>query len=214
MANYERPLMTTVAILLFEDCDLLDVGGPYEVFLTAARLTERAGEDKAFEVITVSPDGFPVTSYGGMGLVPLMAADQLESADVVVIPGAIAIADVSNRLDVRASVQHLVDLASIATSVCTGAFLLGDQNMLNDIPWTTHHEDVDDLAAHINSTEGKSHVRWVDTGNVVTAGGLSSGIAMALHIVERLQGRELAVQTAAQIEYDWDPDAGFTSSTT
>ena len=201
--------MTTVAILLFEDCDLLDVGGPYEVFLTAARLTERAGEGSAFDVVTVSPDGFPVTSYGGMGLVPAMAADQLESVDVVVIPGAIAIKDVSSRLDVRAAVQHLVDLASVSTSVCTGAFLLGDQNMLDDIPWTTHHEDVDDLAAHLNSTEGKANVRWVDTGDVVTSGGLSSGIAMALHMVDRLHGRELAVKTAAQIEYDWDPDAGI-----
>lgn len=201
--------MTTVAILLFEDCDLLDVGGPYEVFLTAARLTERAGDGAAFDVVTVSPDGFQVSSYGGMGLVPMMAADQLEAADVVVIPGAIAIKDVSTRLDVRAAVQHLVDLATVSTSVCTGAFLLGDQNMLDNIPWTTHHEDVDDLAAHINSTDGKTNVRWVDTGDVVTAGGLSSGIAMALHMVERLQSRELAIKTAAQIEYDWDPDAGL-----
>ena len=206
--------MTTVAILLFEDCDLLDVGGPYEVFLTAARLTERAGDGSAFDVVTVSPDGFPVTSYGGMGLVPFMAADQLEAADVVVIPGAIAIKDVSTRLDVRAAVQHLVDLATVSTSVCTGAFLLGDQNMLDDIPWTTHHEDVDDLAAHINSTDGKSNVRWVDTGDVVTAGGLSSGIAMALHMVERLHGRELAITTAAQIEYDWDPEGGTTHANT
>ena len=81
--------------------------------------------------------------------------------------------------------------------------------MLDDIPWTTHHEDVGDLAAHINSTDGKTNVRWVDTGDVVTSGGLSSGIAMALHMVERLHGRELAIKTAAQIEYDWDPDAGL-----
>ena len=200
--------MTTVAILLFEDVDLLDVGGPYEVFLTAARLTERVGDGPAFDVVTVSPDGFPVTSYGGMGLVPQMAADQLEVADVVVIPGAIAIKDVSSRLDVRAAVQHLVDLAKVTTSVCTGAFLLGDQGLLNDISWTTHHEDVDDLADHINSADGKSHVRWIDTGDVVTAGGLSSGIAMALHMVDRLHSRELAVKTAAQIEYVWDPEAG------
>ncbi len=53
-------------------------------------------------------------------------------------------------------------------------------------------------------------VPWVDAGAVVTAGGLSNGLAMSLHLVERLAGRELAVATATQIEYDWDPDDGFT----
>ena len=78
--------------------------------------------------------------------------------------------------------------------------------MLEGRRWTTHWEDVDELAARVAGT-GEAWVRWVDEGRVITAGGLSSGIAMALHVVDRFVGRELAVRTGRQIEYDWDPEA-------
>lgn len=94
--------------------------------------------------------------------------------------------------------------------VCTGAFLLAEAGVLRERAWTTHHEDVDDLAERVGADGARRGVRWVDTGRVVTAAGLSSGIAAALHVVERRHGRDLAVRTAVQIEYDWSPDAGVT----
>ncbi|MEL6183924.1 MAG: DJ-1/PfpI family protein [Myxococcota bacterium] len=200
--------MIRVAILLFEDVDLLDVGGPYEVFLTADRIAQRRGEAPQFEVITVSADGQPVTSFGGLGLVPTAAANTVEKITVAVIPGAIDIEAVCARPEVVAAVEHLVAVASVKSSVCTGAFLLGDRNLLADIPWTTHFEDVPGLAQRLSSDDGQAHVGWVDAGEVVTAGGLSSGLAMALHLVERLHSRELAETTAKQLEYAWNPDGG------
>ncbi len=201
--------MKQVAILLFDDVDLLDVGGPYEVFLTADRLATRIGAARQFNVVTVSADGAPVISYGGMGLTPSMSVGDLGDADVVIIPGAIAIDAVSKRPEVQAAVATLLELSTVAASVCTGAFLLGDQGVLDDIAWTTHFEDVDQLGARIDSDSGTANVNWVDVNNVVTSGGLSSGIAMALHLIDRLHSRDLAVGTARQIEYDWDPDAGI-----
>jgi len=206
--------MTRVAILLFDDVDLLDVGGPYEVFLTATRLTERSGETAAFDVITVSADGQPVSAYGDMGLVPTMAVDEMDAVDVIVIPGAIAIEEVCARPSVQDAVTKLIDRSQLATSVCTGAFLLGDRGLLDGLTWTTHHEDMSTLGARLESSDGATNARWVDTGDVITSGGLSSGIAMALHLVERLHGRDLAIRTAAQIEYVWDPDDGIITSTT
>ncbi len=205
--------MKRIAILLFDDVDLLDVGGPYEVFLTADRLAQRDGEDQQFEVVTVSADGNPVTSYGGMGLAPSMAAADIGEIDVAVVPGAIAILDVSDRVDVQRAVKTLADQARLVSSVCTGAFLLGDQGLLADRQWTTHFEDVADLGQRIGSTLGMANIRWVDAGNVVTAGGLSSGLAMALRLVERLHSRRLAVSTARQLEYLWDPDDGLVAGT-
>lgn len=201
--------MKQIAILLFDDVDLLDVGGPYEVFLTAGRLADRRGEGQTFNVCTVSADGQPVVSYGGMGLVPSMSAGDAGPVDVVIVPGAIEIEAVSQRSPVQAAISALVGQAKIAASVCTGAFLLGDQGLLADIPWTTHFEDVAELAERLGSTGGSPGTKWVDAGNVVTSGGLSSGIAMALHLVERLHSRDLAVATARQIEYQWDPEAGI-----
>ncbi len=96
---------------------------------------------------------------------------------------------------------------ALVTSVCTGAFLLGDAGLLDGRPFTTHWEDVEalDRRLHVYPPRGRREP-WVDAGAVVTAGGLSSGIAMALHVVDRAAGRDLAIRTARQIDYAWDPD--------
>lgn len=201
-------MTTRIGILLFEDVDLLDVGGPYEVFLTASRLVERSGAPALFEVLTIGTEKRAFSSYGGMGLVPTHTVEDAGALDVIVIPGAIAIADVAARPALRKAIAHLVSHARLVSSVCTGAFLLGEAGVLYGRPWTTHWEDIAELARRLDSTDGVN-ARWVDSGDVVTAGGLSAGVDMALHLVERFADRELAIRTARQIDYAWDPDAGI-----
>lgn len=198
-----------IVILLFDGVDLLDSGGPYEVFLTACRLAARRGDAAPFEVVTVTLDGQPVTAYGGLGLVPQasLEATPVGPDDVLLVPGTI---DVDRALAIRGllrGIEHASRSAGLTASVCTGAFLLAQAGLLDDRPWTTHWEDVDDLAARIGAQGARRDVRWVDAGPVVTAAGLSSGIAMALHLVDRLAGRELAERTARQIEYAWRAEA-------
>jgi transcriptional regulator GlxA family with amidase domain len=195
-----------VGILVFEQVDLLDVGGPYEVFLTASRLQVRDGAEPSFEVLTVGLTRDPVTAYGGLRLIPHDAIDEAGPLELLVIPGAIAIDDVLASDALMRAVDAAAERAQTVASVCTGAFLLGRLGLLDGRRWTTHWEDVSDLATRITGT-GEAWVRWVDEGRVVTSGGLSSGIAMALHLVDRFAGRELAVRTARQIEYDWDPSS-------
>lgn len=194
-----------IAILVFEQVDLLDVGGPYEVFLTASRLQVRDGAEPSFDVVTVGLTRDPVTAYGGLRLTPHHAIDEAGAVDLLVLPGAISIDDVLADEALMTAVDVAAQRAQTVASVCTGAFLLGRLGLLEGRRWTTHWEDVPDLAARITGT-GEAWARWVDEGRVVTAGGLSSGIAMALHLVDRFAGRELAVLTARQIEYDWDPE--------
>ena len=203
-------MATRIGILLFDDVDLLDVGGPYEVFLTAGRLSERMGRANPFEVLTVGVTIEMVRSYGGLGLTPTHASHEAGSLDVVIVPGAIAIDEVCSRTEVRRAVESLMTGATVAASVCTGAFVLGEMGLLDGIAWTTHWEDVDRLSERLGSPLGVP-APWVDAGNVVTGGGLSNGIAMALHLVERLAGRGLALQTAQQLDFRWDPDAGITA---
>ena len=195
-----------VALLLFDRMDLLDFGGPYEVFLTASRLASRQGQPEPFEVATVSATDEPVTAYGGVGLTPSHRLEDVGSADVVVVPGAIDIESVAADPQVRAAVRRLSDAAAVTASVCTGAFLLADAGLLAERPFTTHWEDVSDLSRRVGTADRGAVSRWIDTGEVVTAGGLSSGIAMALHLVDRLVGRAAAVATARQLDYVWDPD--------
>ena len=192
-----------IGLLLFDDVDLLDVGGPYEVFLTAGRLAQRAGRPSPFEVLTVGATSDPVTAYGGVVLVPSTSLDDVGPIDVAIIPGAIEIDEVAARPDVMAAVRRMGATAQVTASVCTGAFLLGDAGLLDGRPWTTHWEDVPALADRLGSTLGRI-APWVDDGPVVTGGGLSSGISMALHLVERLEDRALAEATARQVDYRWE----------
>lgn len=196
-----------VALLLFKDMDLLDFGGPYEVLLTANRLVERDGGQPPFRVLTVSPDGGPVTAYGGVGLQPHGRADQVADAAAVVIPGAIAIERVRNDPKIITTVAQLADAADITTSVCTGAFLLAQVGLLADRAWTTHWEDIPELhrqlasSSHTSQPAAEPGARLVDDGDVITAGGLSCGLDLGLHLVSRLVSPELAQICARQLDY-------------
>jgi transcriptional regulator GlxA family with amidase domain len=193
-----------ISILLFDGVDLLDSGGPYEVFLTANRLAERAGNTAPFTIDTVTPDRNAVTAYGGLGLVPSAAADVLATTDLLVVPGTV---DLSGPLADTALIDAISEVARRAdvtlSSVCTGAFLLERAGALGAKTWTTHWEDIDLLAEHAGLDGARRGVRWVDAGTVVTGGALSSGLAMALHLVERFASRQLAEATANQIDYVW-----------
>ncbi len=200
-----------IGLLLFDEVDLLDFGGPYEVFLTADRLLRRAGDHRTLEVLSLTLHGHRVTAYGGVGLVPDGTLASSFELDVLVVPGAIAIAEVTVDRSLIEAIRSAMDHVQIMTSVCTGAFLLGEAGLLDGRMWTTHFEDVDILAESIGRDGATPGVQWVDSGDIVTAGGLSAGIGMALHLVDRLVDRDLAVATARQIEYAWDPDAGLTA---
>jgi len=192
-----------IGILLFDGVDLLDAGGPYEVFLTASRMAERSGDTAPFEVVTLTSDGGPVAAYGGLGLVPHASVADAGLLDVVVVPGTIDVDAAQNDTELLAAIEHLSSSATLTSSVCTGAFLIGAVGLLEDRSWTTHWEDIDALAAQLSSDRSERGVRWVDAGDVVTAAGLSAGIDMALHLVDRFAGTDLAQRTARQLDYDW-----------
>ncbi len=196
--------MLTVELLLFDEVDLLDVGGPYEVLLTANRLVVRDGGAAPFEVRTVALTE-EVVAYGGLGLRPSHVLDLDAAVDVLIVPGAV-------DLDVAAAAEPTIARraarADLVTSVCTGALLLARAGVLDAPAATTHHEDLD-LLGELAPGTAVHRARWVDAGSVVTAGGLSSGLALGLHLVDRLVSRDLAVRTAAQIEHPWDPDDGL-----
>lgn len=196
-------------VIVFDGCDAMDVVGPYEVLLTASRLALREGAPAPFEVGVASPTGRAVSAYGGMGLTPTGPMPDPADVDLLVVPGLIdvdrgvAMADLVGAVAAHGSAE----VGPVVASVCTGAFLLEAAGLLRDRPATTHHEDIDLLRDRRGAGAGPTVVgaRWADAGRIVTGAGLSSGIAMALHLVDRFAGRDLAVRTAAQIEYPWDP---------
>lgn len=190
---------------MFDGFDLLDVGGPYEVFLTASRLGERDGAGPTFTVELMSPTGADVVAYGGMTLTSLAPVTDQSRYDVVVVPGTVNVAHALADPAIGAAVAQLAAQGVLTTSVCTGAFLLAGQGILDGLPATTHWEDVEGLRA-AGIADARAGVRWVDTGSVVTGGALTSGLHMALHVVARLMGEQMAHRTARQLDMDWSPD--------
>lgn len=194
-----------VAILVFDGVDIVDSGGPYEVFLTASRLAVRDGLDPLYDVVLVSPGGQDITAFGGMRLTALADAGAVGSVDIAVIPGTIDVSTALESEPLREAVSALLRNAQVTASVCTGAFLLADAGALGTHAATTHWEDVTELANTGKVAEAVVGVRWVDEGAIVTSAGLTSGMHMALHLIAKRHGEELAARTAKQLDLDWDP---------
>ena len=191
-----------VAVLLYDGVDLLDAGGPYEVFLTASRLMRRDGLDGNIQLVTFTLDGKPATAYGGLGLIPHSSADALSEAHLLIVPGTIAI---DEALQNQAIIQAIKDFAqsrsAVTASVCTGAFLLAEAGLLNHVSWTTHWEDMQQLIDKLGTGGARFSERWVDSGHIVTSGGLACGIDMALHLINLFYSKALAERTARQLDF-------------
>lgn len=200
--------MIRIVLLMFDAVDVIDVSGPYEVFLTANRLAQRHGDEPPFDVVTASRDGGPVTAFGGLGLVPHAALDDVAAVDVLIVPGAIDIDGALADPYLAETARRHAEGGALLMSVCTGAFVLGAAGVLDRRSFTTHFEDAAELARRVQAGTANATVRWIDDGDVITTGGMTSGIAGALHLVERTAGRELAEATARQIDYVWTPDRG------
>jgi transcriptional regulator GlxA family with amidase domain len=122
--------------------------------------------------------------------------------DVLIIPGGI-VSDELKKGELINWIAKCAASAEITASICTGAFLLGKAGLLEGKQATTHWEDIEELGAMFPGVEVRTGTRWVDNGEVVSSAGISAGIDMSLHLVERLVSKELAVSTARQMEFDW-----------
>jgi transcriptional regulator GlxA family with amidase domain len=131
------------------------------------------------------------------------AFDQHPRLDVLLVPGGVVTAELE-RPELLNWLRRLAASAALVTSGCTGAFLLARAGLLAGCAVTTHWEDIDDLRAAHPELEVRRDVRWVDAGTRVTSAGISAGLDMSLHLVERLHSRALAVRTARQMDLEWN----------
>ncbi len=190
-----------VAILAFDEMEALDFAGPFEVFTTATRVAERWGEDAPFEVLSIAGSE-RVRARAGLNVVVDRSFVDLNYADVVVVPGGVT-SDVERDQSALDWLVSVGEGAELVASVCTGAFVLAAAGVATTEAVTTHWEDADDLATRYPRLDVRRSVRWVDAGRLVTSAGISAGIDMSLHLVERLTSRVLAEATARQMDYDW-----------
>ncbi|KQX95931.1 DJ-1/PfpI family protein [Variovorax sp. Root473] len=196
-----------VRILAYDGVEALDFAGPFEVFTTAARVHQRLkpGAPAPFEVASAAHTraGEPVQARAGLRLLAdHTLADASAAADVLIVPGGVVDAPMASP-DTLRWIARCAAGAQLVASVCTGVFLLAQSGVVTREPVTTHWEDLADLRAQFPQLDVREGVRWVDTGRIVSSAGISAGIDMSLHLVERLAGLELAERTARQMDYAW-----------
>jgi len=182
-----------VAFLLSEGAVVIDFCGPWEVFQD---VTVPGREEEPFRLYTVAETTRPIRASAGLTIVPDYTLESAPAPKVIVIPAQSGRSEAMLQWVRRASKS-----ADLTMSVCTGAMLLARTGLLAGKSATTHHGAYKVFAMQFPDIRLRRGARFVEEGNLASAGGLSSGIDLALRVVERYYGRDIAMQTADQMEY-------------
>lgn len=191
-----------IGYFVFDGVVLLEFAGPLQVFDVANRVaTKRAPSDvRPFQNVVLSKTGNAVTSREGVDIGVHGSIAAHEPLDMVIVAGGALQAELDD-VAVERWLQREGQATEVIASVCVGSFLLGKAGLLDGHEATTHFDDTADLKAIAPKAQVSSDKVWVDEGRIITSGGFTAGIDMALHLVSRFMGEEIAAETARQLEY-------------
>lgn len=188
-----------VAIFIFDEVEVLDFCGPFEVFSVTGR---REGLDP-FQVSLVAAEMRPVIARNNFSVNPHGTFADCPPPDVLLVPGGFGTRREMDNAAAIDWIKAVAPKAELVLSVCTGALLLARAGLLEGLTATTHFAALDLLASVAPNTTIDRSRRFVDNGRVITSAGISAGIDMSLHVVARLLGEGQAAETARYMEYDW-----------
>ena len=182
-----------VGIYIYDQVEVLDFAGPFEVFHTASRvwLREQPQEQIPFSVFTIGAEDRLVHARGELQVLPHFSLKNHPQLDVLVIPGGVTAVE-QERTELLDWIKQWSTQVEVLASVCTGAFLLAEAGVVGNRPVTTHWEDIQPLREAFPEQDVVEDERVIDTGAIVTSAGISAGIDMSLYLVGRLMGEELA----------------------
>jgi transcriptional regulator GlxA family with amidase domain len=181
-----------IAILLFEKLAAQDAVGPYEAFRCVP----------GWEVEFVGLRKGEVRAEGGLGMSADRALTEVGDADAVLVPGGRGVDDLLADETVLPWLREIDRTTKWTISVCTGALLLGAAGLLEGKRATSNWLALEDLRKYGADPVGG---RWVEDGKTITAAGVTAGIDMALHLISREAGPEIAQAVQLGIEYDPEP---------
>jgi transcriptional regulator GlxA family with amidase domain len=196
-----------VGIVVFDDVEVLDFCGPFEVFsVTRLNAERRREEPSPFAVLLVAQQAGVVTAAGGLRVVPDVTLDACPALDVLVVPGGWGTRREIHNPELLAWIAQRGRQVETLTSVCTGAMLLGHAGLLDGRRATTHWRSLDWMSESFPQVTVERALHVVEDGHVVTSAGISAGIDMALRVVARYHGEAIARATARQMEYPFPDD--------
>lgn len=190
-----------VAILVYDEVELLDFAGPGEVFQQA----EVAGK-KAFHVYTVAVNSKEITSQQFLKVTAQYSVEDCPAPDILVIPGGNSAAQADNE-KLIAWIKTVDQKAEYMLSVCNGVRLLAKTGALDGKTATSHYGAIDNLAKEFPKVEMIRGKRFVDNGRIITTEGVSAGIDGSLYLVSKILGKDAARDVATQMMYTWKPES-------
>jgi transcriptional regulator GlxA family with amidase domain len=191
-----------VGILVYEEVEVLDFCGPFEVF-SLTRLNEETSreEPSPFNVFLVAEATSPVVATGGMKVVPDHDLDTCPQLDILLIPGGLGFRHQMNNERLLKWISDRSKQVQTLASVCTGSFLLGQAGLLGGKRATTHWRLLDSMQELFPKTIVDKTVHFVEDGALFSSAGISAGIDMSLKVVTRYYGEAVARATARHMEY-------------
>ena len=192
-----------VAIFIFDEVEVLDFCGPFEVF----SVTGRRQNMHPFNVYTVAETRRPVLARNELSVNPKHDFKDCPAPDLLVIPGGFG---TRREMKNPAAVEWLracAPRAELVLSICTGALIMARAGLLDGLTVTTHHGAVEELRQAAPHATIDTSRRFIDNGKVIVAAGVAAGIDASFHVVARLLGKEQALETATYIEYGWQAAA-------
>lgn len=193
-----------IGIIIFDEVEVLDFCGPFEVF-SVTRLDEarRRDEPSPFDVLLVAEFNRTVTATGGMKVVPDFTFENCPPLDILVVPGGWGTRrEMKNNAMLSFVVSRAAQVETLA-SVCTGSLILGNAGLLDGLRATTHWRSLDLMRELFSKVMVDSESHVVDQGRIITSAGISAGIDMALQVVARYCGETVARSTAKHMEYPY-----------
>lgn len=190
-----------IGVFVNPEMELQDFAGPTDVFVKANRFT-----DDQYEILLFSEDGMPIhTERNIVNLIPRFSMMDLPKVDMLLLPGAPI--EVAKVLSMKDGVINFLTFqkqnGTVLASVCTGVFFLANAGLLNGHRFTTHYLDAVALGNSFPQATMVSNVRFVDSGQILTASGITSGIDLALYIVEKHSGKNIQQQVSMIMQYDY-----------
>ncbi|MEO1712924.1 MAG: DJ-1/PfpI family protein [Bacteroidota bacterium] len=190
-----------VGILLFDEAEVLDFAGPFEVF----SVTSELNNFEPFEVFTVSEHLAPISAVNGLSVNPKYDFESCPDLDILIIAGGNGTRKLAENQKVLDWIERVHQNTEFTLSICSGSRMLGKLGLLDGKPYCTHHQVYDHMQMMVPTGIPQPDLRFVNTGRIFTSGGISAGIDLSFHLVEKLLGTQTAEQTAAYMEYDWKP---------
>ncbi|ABZ94697.1 Transcriptional regulator, ThiJ/PfpI family protein [Leptospira biflexa serovar Patoc strain 'Patoc 1 (Ames)'] len=186
-----------VGILVFNNIELLDFTGPYEVF----SVCKDQSDNLLFNTFLIGKNTDVLNSVNGLKYLPDFAIFNHPSLEILIIPGGIGTKEIMFDNEIINWIEQLFPNLSYIITVCTGVRVLSSTKFMNNLEYTTHHDCFEELEKICTQGNLNRNTRYTTEGKILTSGGISAGIDLSLHVLEKYFGNEIKNKTMEYMEY-------------